>query len=74
MIRAMSRAREKKSPLVLIGKIKQAQWSVEKAIDICKTIYSVNIQTHLSDTIHTRLYVDKYEQQLLLDMFNIQFG
>lgn len=55
-------------------KIKQAQWSVEKAIDICKTIYSVNIQTHLSDTIHTRLYVDKSEQQLLLDLFNIQFG
>jgi transposase len=55
-------------------KAKHANWSVEQAIDICKTIYSVNIKTHLSDTIHTRLYIDKSEQQILLDLFKINFG
>lgn len=55
-------------------KIKQAEWSVEQAIDICKTIYSVTIKTHLSDQLHTRLYVEKPEQQNLLSMFNINFG
>lgn len=54
--------------------IKKAAWSVEKAIDICKTIYSVSIKTHLSETIHTRLYIEKPEQKLLLDLFKINFG
>lgn len=55
-------------------KEKQAQWTVEQAIDICKTIYSVSIKTHLSDTIHTRHYLKNQEQKLLLDMFNLNFG
>ena len=54
--------------------INKAGWSVEKAIDICKTIYSVSIKTHLSETIHTRLYIEKPEQKRLLDLFNITFG
>jgi hypothetical protein len=52
----------------------QSPWSAEKAIDICKTIYSVSIKTHLSETIHTRLYIEKNEQKLLLDLFKINFG
>lgn len=52
----------------------QSGWSVEKAIDICKTIYSVSIKTHLSETLHTRLYIEKPEQKLLLDLFKIDFG
>lgn len=52
----------------------QSTWSAEKAIDICKTIYSVSIKTHLSETIHTRLYIEKNEQKLLLDLFKINFG
>ncbi|MFY8005365.1 MAG: IS1634 family transposase [Chitinophagaceae bacterium] len=55
-------------------KIKKAEWSVEKAIEITKTIYSVTIKTHLSDNLHTRLYIQKPEQQLLLNLFNINFG
>jgi transposase len=52
----------------------QSPWSPEKAIDICKTIYSVSVKTHLSETIHTRLYIEKNEQKLLLDLFKINFG
>jgi len=52
----------------------KSQWSAEKAIDICKTIYTVSIKTHLSDTIHTRLYIEKPEQKKLLESFNINFG
>ena len=55
-------------------KEKQAGWSAEQAIDICKTIYSVTIKTHLSNKLHTRLYVDKPEQQKLLDTFNLKIG
>jgi transposase len=55
-------------------KQKQATWSAEKAIDICKTIHSVSIKTHLSDTIHNRLYIQKPEQQKLINLFNINFG
>ncbi len=50
-----------------------AIWSPEKAIDICKTIYSVSIKTHLSETLHSRLYIEKPEQKLLLELFNIDF-
>ena len=52
----------------------QSGWSVEKVLDICKTIYSVSIKTHLSETLHTRLYIEKPEQKLLLDLFKIDFG
>ena len=55
-------------------KEKQARWSVEQAIDITKTIYQVEIKTHLSEKIHTRLYIDKEEQKNLLKLFNINFG
>lgn len=55
-------------------KTKQAKWSTEKAIEIAKTIYSVGIKTHLSDTLHTRLFIDKPEQKELLNLFKIEFG
>lgn len=55
-------------------KDKQAPWSVEQAIDITKTIYQVEIKTHLSDKLHTKLYLDKDEQKNLLKLFNINFG
>lgn len=54
--------------------MKKSEWSVEKAIEICKTIYSVSIKTHLSNNVHTRLYLDKPEQQILIDLFCIEFG
>ena len=40
-------------------KIKNAAMSPEKAIDIVKTIYRITIQTNLSSTLHSRLYLDK---------------
>jgi hypothetical protein len=42
-------------------KEKQAPWSVEQAIDITKTIYQVEIKTHFSGKLHTKLYLDKDE-------------
>lgn len=53
---------------------KQSDLSVEKAIDIAKTIYKVSIKTHLSDKIYSRLFVDKNEQKMLLKLFDIDFG
>lgn len=55
-------------------KQKGSTWSVEQAINIAKTIYSINIKTHLSNTIHSRLYVEKAEQENLIKMFNLSFG
>lgn len=55
-------------------KVKQANWSVDKAIAIAKTIYSVSIKTHLSDTLHTRVYLEKPEQEILLKLFNLNYG
>ena len=52
-------------------KIKQAEMSPEKAIDIAKTIYRITIQTNLSNTMHSRLYLDKEEQRLLLSLFDL---
>lgn len=52
----------------------QPKWSTEKAIEIAKTIYSIGIKTHLSDTLHTRLFIDKPEQKELLNLFKIDFG
>ncbi len=53
--------------------IKKASISPEKAIDIAKTIYQITIQTNLSNTLHSRLYVDKEEQKYLLNLFSIPF-
>lgn len=53
---------------------KKTKWSVEQVIDIAKTIYSVTIKTHLSNTLHTRLYIDKPEQENLINLFNLKFG
>jgi transposase len=55
-------------------KLKRAHLSVEQAIDISKTIHSINIKTHLSEKIHTRLYIDKPEQQFLLNLFDVKTG
>lgn len=51
--------------------IKNAKISPEKAIDIAKTIYEITIQTPLSNTQHTRLFIDKEEQQLLIKLFDL---
>ncbi len=55
-------------------KLQNSAWSVEQAINIAKTIYSVNIKTHLSNTIHSRLYIEKDEQEKLIKMFDLNFG
>ena len=52
-------------------KIKHAEMSPEKAIDIAKTIYRITIQTNLSNTMHSRLYLDKEEQRHLLSLFGL---
>lgn len=53
---------------------KQTNLSPEKAIEITKTIYKISIQTNLSNTLHSRLYIDKDEQRELLNLFNIASG
>jgi transposase len=52
-------------------KLKKAQISPEKAIEIAKTIYRITIQTNLSNTMHSRLYIDKDEQRYLIELFNL---
>jgi len=52
-------------------KIKKAEMSPEKAIDIAKTIYRITIQTNFSNTLHSRLYIDKEEQRKLLRLFEL---
>lgn len=52
-------------------RIKKATISPEKAIDIAKTIYRITIQTNLSNTMHSRLYIDKEEQNYLFELFNL---
>lgn len=52
--------------------IKVAEISPEKAIDIAKTIYEITIQTPLSNKQHSRLYIDKEEQQLLIKLFDLK--
>jgi len=51
---------------------KDAGISPEKAIDIAKTIYQITIQTNLSNTMHTRLYIDKEEQASLIKLFDLK--
>ena len=55
-------------------KTKKADMSPEKAIDIAKTIFKITIQTKLSNTLHSRLYIDKDEQRRLLKLFDLDFG
>jgi len=55
-------------------KLLNADLSPEKAIDIAKTIYRVTIQTNLSNTQHSRLFIDKEEQAQLIKLFNLNFG
>lgn len=52
--------------------IKKAAISPEKAIDIAKTIYQITIQTNLSNTLHTRFYIDKEEQACLVKLFDLK--
>lgn len=52
-------------------KTKNAEMSPEKAIDIAKTIFRITIQTNLSNTLYSRLYIDKEEQRHLLELFNL---
>jgi len=52
-------------------KVKKATISPEKAIDTAKTIYRITIQTNLSNTLHSRLYIDKDEQKYLLKLFDL---
>ena len=52
-------------------KTKKAEMSPEKAIDIAKTIFRITIQTNLSNTLHSRLYIDKDEQRRLLKLFDL---
>ena len=51
--------------------VKKAGISPEKAIDIAKTIYQITIQTQYSNTLHSRLYIDKEEQQNIVNLFNL---
>jgi transposase len=53
------------------SKLKKAVMSPEKAIEIAKTIYSITIQTTLSKTMYSRLFIDKEEQKNLLELFNL---
>jgi transposase len=52
-------------------KIKNADLSTEKAIDIAKTIFKITIQTNLSNKLHSRLYIDKEEQRKLINLFDL---
>jgi len=52
-------------------KIKKADLSPEKAIEIAKTIYRITIQTNLSNTKHKRLFIDKEEQAFLIKIFDL---
>ena len=52
-------------------KIKKAEMSPEKAIDIAKTIFRITIRTNLLNTLHSILYIDKDEQRHLLKLFDL---
>ena len=52
-------------------KIKKAELSPEKAIEIAKTIYRITIQTNLSNTKYARLFIDKEEQAFLIKIFDL---
>ncbi len=52
--------------------IKKSDLSPEKVIDIAKTIYQLTIQTNLSKTLHTRLYIDTQEQEYVVKLFDLK--
>jgi transposase len=52
-------------------KVKNAPISPENAIDTAKTIYRITIQTNLSNTLYSRLYIDKDKQRDLLKLFDL---
>ena len=51
---------------------KKSAFSAQKAIDIIKTIYKVDIQTPYSPTIHHRLIVKNHEQQEIIKLFDLK--
>jgi len=53
--------------------LKQSKLSVEKAIDILKTIYALSIRTPYSKTMKTRFIIKNEEQKILLDSFEVNF-
>jgi len=53
--------------------LKQSKLSVEKAIDILKTIYALSIRTPYSKTMKTRFIIKNEEQKILLDLFEVNF-
>ncbi len=53
--------------------LKQSELSVEKAIDILKTIHALSIQTPYSKDLKTRLIIKNQEQRHLLNLFDIKF-
>lgn len=48
--------------------------SVEKTIDILKTIYGIEVLHKESQQRRTLIFAIKEEQEKLLSLFNIQFG
>jgi transposase len=52
-------------------KVKQAEISAEKTIEILKTIYSLTIRTPYSKTIQTRRIIKKPEQEFILKIFEV---
>ena len=52
----------------------KSQLSVEKVIDILKTIYAITITTPYSKKRYTRLLIKNEEQAELLKLFRIPFG
>jgi len=53
--------------------LKQSKLSVEKTIDILKTIYALSIRTPYSKTMKTRFIIKNEEQKILLDLFEVNF-
>ncbi|HEY6975765.1 MAG TPA: hypothetical protein VH396_05730 [Chitinophagaceae bacterium] len=52
-------------------KIKKAEVSVEKTIEILKTIYSLTIRTPYSKTLQPRRIIKKPEQDFILKIFDV---
>jgi len=52
-------------------KIKQANISVEKTIEILKTIYALTIRTPYSKTLQTKRIIKKPEQEFILKTFEV---
>lgn len=52
-------------------KIKKAEMSAEKTIEILKTIYSLTIRTPYSKTLQTKRIIKKKEQEFILKIFEV---